>query len=203
MLELKDVATLYDLVKKGAEAQQTINALLETIKFKDKITYTHVTNVAKYSVDFAQYLNIKKEDIEILYCAALLHDIGKIGVPDNILNKNDKLNNYEFDKIKKHPQIGVEILSRISSLSKECDIILHHHERIDGKGYPCGLKGNNISILTKILTICDSYDAMTSNRPYRNGMSLEKAFEQLFINANKQFDTELVNKFKEFMVQQK
>lgn len=169
--------------------------LLNTINAKDHYTEEHSARVSNMSVAFAKYLNLKDSDIEDLRIAALFHDIGKIGIPDKILLKEGKLTNEEYDTIKLHPLIGANIIGSSDIFKHLAPIILYHHERVDGKGYPNGLNGKDIPYLAKILSICDSFDAIISKRPYKEENSLEFGIEQLKNSINKQFDKDLVNSF--------
>jgi HD-GYP domain-containing protein (c-di-GMP phosphodiesterase class II) len=127
--------------------------------------------------------------------AGLLHDIGKIGIDDAVLRKPDKLTPEEFDHIKQHPELGYRILADIAQLSDVLPAVLHHHEQWDGKGYPCKLAGDQIPYIARILAVADAYDAMSSDRPYRPGMAVERV-EQLFkLGAAQQWDAEVVNAY--------
>ncbi|MBQ9013997.1 MAG: HD domain-containing protein [Bacilli bacterium] len=169
--------------------------LLNTISAKDNYTKDHSQNVSKLCVMFANYLNLSEDDVENLRIAALFHDIGKIGIPDNILQKEGKLTNTEYETIKLHPVIGANIFSSTDIFKHIAPIIVAHHERVDGTGYPNNLKGNEIPYLAKILTICDCFDAMVSKRSYKEKMTIEYAIEQLNKGAGTQFDKELVDSF--------
>ncbi len=173
--------------------------LLNTISAKDHYTEEHSERVSKISVLFAKYLNLDEKDIEALKVSSFFHDIGKIGIPDNILLKEEPLTVSEYDTIKLHPIIGANIFSSTDVFKHIAPIILAHHERVDGTGYPSGLKGNEIPYLARILNICDSFDAIVSKRPYKEKMSLEYGIEQLKLGINKQFDGELINKFIKFI----
>lgn len=169
--------------------------LLNTISAKDNYTKDHSQNVSKLCVMFANYLNLSEDDIENLRIAALFHDIGKIGIPDNILQKEGKLTDTEIETIKLHPVIGANIFSSTDIFKHIAPIIVAHHERVDGTGYPNNLKGNEIPYLAKILTICDCFDAMVSKRSYKEKMTIEYAIEQLNKGAGTQFDRELAESF--------
>lgn len=169
--------------------------LLNTISAKDNYTKDHSQNVSKLCVMFANYLNLSENDIENLRIAALFHDIGKIGIPDNILQKEGKLTDTEIETIKLHPVIGANIFSSTDIFKHIAPIIVAHHERVDGTGYPNNLKGNEIPYLAKILTICDCFDAMVSKRSYKEKMTIEYAIEQLNKGAGTQFDRELAESF--------
>ena len=169
--------------------------LLNTISAKDNYTKDHSQNVSKLCVMFANYLNLSEDDIENLRIAALFHDIGKIGIPDNILQKEGKLTDTEIETIKLHPVIGANIFSSTDIFKHIAPIIVAHHERVDGTGYPNNLKGNEIPYLAKILTICDCFDAMVSKRSYKEKMTIDYAIEQLNKGAGTQFDRELAESF--------
>ena len=169
---------------------QTAEALATAIDAKDKYTHGHSTRVADYSVKIARALGKSEEDVRKVYYAALLHDVGKIGVPDTIINKDGKLTDEEFAQIKLHPVHGNKILSRINE-SPYLSIGAHyHHERYDGRGYPTGLKGEDIPEIARIIAVADSYDAMTSKRSYRDPLPQQKVKEELFKGIGTQFDPE-------------
>lgn len=175
----------------------TVRSLSKAIEAKDKYTNGHCENVTKYSLETAKVLGLSDEDLLTLEYSALLHDVGKIGVPSSILNKPSKLNDEEFDIIKSHPAIGYEILKDIDFLKRSALIVLQHHERYDGKGYPRGLINAELDILTRIISVTDAYDAMTSARPYRTyPLSHEEAMSILVAQAGAQFDPTVVEAFK-------
>jgi putative nucleotidyltransferase with HDIG domain len=172
----------------------TVYSLSKAIEAKDEYTNGHCENVVKYSLAIAVEMNLSVDDFKTVEYAALLHDIGKIGVPSTILNKPGKLTDEEFDIIKKHPGIGYSILKDIDFLSRASDVVYQHHERIDGNGYPNGITGENIDDLAKIISIADAYDAMTSSRSYRlTPMSDEKALSIIRDCAGTYYDKELVD----------
>ncbi|MDD3227565.1 MAG: HD domain-containing protein, partial [Tissierellia bacterium] len=146
-----------------------------------------------YAEAIAQKVGLPQGKIDLIKSAALLHDIGKIGIDKNILNKTGKLKREEFEKIKSHPEIGATIIADLSYLSNISGIIKHHHERNDGKGYPDGLCYEDIPLETSILTVADSFDAMTTDRPYRSALSLESALQELKDNAGTQFNPDIVD----------
>lgn len=169
--------------------------LLNTVGAKDNYTEKHSIRVTRLSLYFANYLTLDKKDIETLNLAASFHDIGKIGIPDKILLKEDKLTDEEFDQIKFHPTLGANIL-RVSNIFKDvCPIIESHHERYDGKGYPNKLKGEEIPYLARLLTICDSFDAIVAKRPYKEAKTIEYALEEINRGKGSQFDKNLAEKF--------
>ena len=153
----------------------TITSLAKALDGRDSYTRFHSENVAKYATAIGRKAGFNSVQLDNLRLAGLLHDIGKIGVPDVILNKPSRLTDEEFEKIKEHPSRGAEILKPISRLTEVIPAILHHHERIDGLGYPAGLKGDEIPYMARILAVADTFDALITDRPYRLGMPLEKA----------------------------
>ncbi|MCT4632613.1 MAG: HD domain-containing protein [Firmicutes bacterium] len=176
--------------------KMTVISLSNAIEANDSYTRGHCDRVRKYSVDIAKALNLTESKINTLQYCAILHDIGKVGVPSDVLNKNGKLSDEEFSIIKKHPEIGYNILKDIPFLKSSADIILQHHERIDGQGYPNGRKGDDIHLFAKIISVVDAYDAMTSSRPYRKEpLTSDKAIDQLRSNRDTQFDSKIVDIF--------
>ena len=173
----------------------TIQALNKTVEAKDPYTSGHANRVEKFAVELAKAYELPFESIENIKTASILHDIGKIGINDAILNKTSRLTNEEYNEIMRHPSIGAEIISKVDFLKDITTIVKHHHERYDGHGYPDGLVGDQIPIEACILTIADSYDAMTSDRPYRKALTAEEAFEELKRNSGTQFHPGLVEAF--------
>ncbi len=176
-------------------ALSIIYALAATVDAKDSYTYGHSRKVSEYAVAMSEMLKMPQENIRTIRAAGLLHDIGKVGVPDSILNKKLPLVDEEWKPIKAHPELGVEILRHIIDLVNCLPAIMHHHERFDGRGYPAGLKGDKIPKEARILAVADAYDAMTSPRPYREQLSSENALNELRRCAGTQFDPELVEVF--------
>ncbi|HAQ40985.1 MAG TPA: hypothetical protein DCM73_09225 [Clostridiales bacterium] len=171
----------------------TMNVLVRAIEANDPYTSGHSQRVSAYSEAIAKQLGLPQGRIDTIKSAALLHDIGKIGIDKNILNKTGKLEKDEFETIKSHPEIGATIIADLSYLVNIADIIRHHHERDDGNGYPDGLNHDRIPLETSILTIADSFDAMTTNRPYRHSLSLDDALNEIKINAGTQFNPDIVD----------
>ena len=155
---------------------------------KDMYTQKHSIRVAEITLLLAKKLNIDKEVLNLIYTAGMIHDIGKIGIPDSILNKPGKLTKEEFDVIKTHPTIGINILADFPEFNQIKNAILYHHERYDGKGYPTGLKGEEIPIIARILSVADAFDAMNSTRVYRPNLNKEAIIEQFEICKGTQFD---------------
>ncbi|HEY87093.1 MAG TPA: diguanylate cyclase, partial [Dehalococcoidia bacterium] len=176
-------------------ASSIIYALAATVDAKDHYTYGHSRKVSDYSVAIAEALSLPQDRIGTIRAAGLLHDIGKIGILDSILSKKGPLTDEEWEPIKAHPKLGVEILRHVIDLVSCLPAILHHHECYDGSGYPSGLEGNNIPLEARILSIVDAYDAMTSPRPYREQISSQQAINELKRCAGTQFDSELVDIF--------
>ncbi|MDO4282684.1 MAG: HD domain-containing protein [Clostridia bacterium] len=173
--------------------------LLKIVGAKDHFTEEHSRRVAMLCSIFAKKLKLDPKSFSDLQIAATFHDIGKIGIPDNILLNNGKLSDEEYTTIKLHPVIGANILA-VSDIYKDiCPIIYCHHERIDGKGYPQGIKGDKIPYLAKALTICDSFDAIVSKRPYKEEASIEFAISEIKKNSGTQFDKELAESFIELV----
>jgi len=167
---------------------QTAIALVSAIDAKDRYTQGHSVRVAEYSRKIAEISGKNEKECDEIYYAALLHDVGKIGIPDYIINKNRKLTPEEYGVIQSHPVIGWQILSKINKYSYLSTAARYHHERFDGKGYPDGLKGEDIPELARIISVADAYDAMTSNRSYRSHLSQEKVREELIRCSGAQFD---------------
>ena len=176
-------------------ALNIIYALAATVDAKDHYTYGHSRKVSEYAVALAEELGLPEDSIITIRAAALLHDIGKIGVPDSVLNKEETLTEEEWEQIKVHPQDGVEILRHVINLVNCLPAIMHHHEHYDGKGYPSSLKGEDIPSEARILAVADAYDAITSLRPYRQRLSPQQALDELRRCAGTQFDPELVEVF--------
>lgn len=170
----------------------SIKALAVAIDARDKYTFGHSEEVVKYARAIAKAMHLPRERIEILEHACWLHDIGKIGLPDSILNKPGKLSDEEWVKIKAHPVLGGEILNPLESLKEIVPLVRQHHERCDGKGYPDGLKEEEIPLEARIIAVADAYGAMTSERPYRLAYSPAKAKRELKKHAGHQFDSQVV-----------
>jgi len=190
------VVTIGSATETQRIAISMIFALAATVDAKDHYTYGHSRKVSQYAVAMAQVMNLPPDKISMIRTAGLLHDIGKIGIPDSILNKDGALDEQEWRQIKRHPEMGVEILRYVAELSNSLPIILNHHEHYDGSGYPTGLKGQDIPIEARLLSVADAYDAMTSLRPYHNQRSTQEAIEELERCAGTTFDPELVEIFR-------
>ncbi len=173
----------------------TISVLSNAVDARDPYTAGHSERVTQISLLLGQAINLSEAEIQDLEYAALFHDIGKIGIPDYILLKNGSLTDEEFGVIKKHPDIGVNILKTVDFIKDALPIIRHHHEKYGAKGYPDSINGKEIPLGSRIIALADSYDAMTTDRPYRKGFSHEIALEEIIQNKGIQFDDELVDIF--------
>lgn len=173
----------------------SVKSLAKSLEFKDQYTHGHSERVAEVSQMIAMRMSMPEDKIKTLYNAALLHDIGKIGVLESIINKQSRLSNDEYAEMKRHPIIGDEILAPIGSLHMERTIVRHHHERYDGKGYPDGLTGDMLSLSERIIIVADAFDAMNSKRSYRDPMPPEIIRQEIINNSGSQFDPEVVDAF--------
>jgi putative nucleotidyltransferase with HDIG domain len=173
----------------------TVEALATAIDAKDEVTHDHVYRVQVYACGLARHFGLTDAEIEALKAGALLHDVGKIAVPDYILNKPGKLTAAEFDKMKIHTVVGAQIMERVNFPYPVVPIVRHHHERWDGKGYPDSLKGEDIPITARVLTVADCFDAVREDRQYRKAMTRDEACKFLRDNAGTQFDPTVVNAF--------
>lgn len=182
----------YSVNKKVLES---IAMMLNNINLKDKYTYGHSERVVIYAKKFAIYLGLEERDKKNLLLAAYLHDIGKLEISKEILTKREKLSESEFNVLKQHPTLGVDLISNTKEFSEVVPIIKHHHEKYDGSGYPSNLKGEEIPYLARILTIIDSFDAMTSKRPYNVRKDYNQAIAELKKCVGSHFDAELVFEF--------
>ena len=178
-----------------SEVLNTIYALAATVDARDHYTRGHSKKVNEYAVALAEALNLKPSEINQLSSCAFLHDIGKIGISDEILNKPGKLTDEEWKTVKEHPQLGAAIVTHASQLAPYLPGILHHHEKYDGSGYPKGLKGTGIPLEARILAIADAFAAMTSERCHSNALSHEQTLEEIKRGAGTQFDPKLVEVF--------
>lgn len=185
----------YDLSDIDSEKVVSIKTLIAVINAKDKYTYGHVDRVVFYCTLLAEELGLTEADKQKLIYSAYLHDIGKINIPGDVLVKTERLTNEEWEILKQHPQKAVEIIQNINSLKDIIPIVLQHHERYDGAGYPSKLKGEEIHYLARALSVADSFDAMTSIRPYQPKKTYEQGIEELIRCSGTQFDPEIVKSF--------
>jgi HD-GYP domain-containing protein (c-di-GMP phosphodiesterase class II) len=174
-----------------SEEMEELKGILDKIREKDKYTYIHDVRLQEFSMKIGEMLGLSRGRIENLLYAAAFHDIGKINVPDEILNKPGKLTPEEFEYIKRHPSEGRRILEE-TLIKGVGSIIEQHHERLDGSGYPYGLKGNDITMEARIIAVVDSFDAMTSDRPYRKAMPVDAAMQELKDLVGKHYDARVV-----------
>jgi len=177
------------------EFVEALTVLAKLIEMRDSYTAGHSEKVSMWSEIVARKLGLSREGQEKIKLAARLHDIGKISIPDGILNKPAPLTEEEYAEIKKHAALGAGILSNIESLKEVSKIIRHHHEWYNGEGYPDGLTGEEIPLGSRIISVADAYQAMTSDRPYRKAFSKEKAIAELERGAGSQFDPKIVRIF--------
>ena len=203
-----DISLLKDKMEKLTKRTnqsliEAVFAFAKTIELKDQYTGEHVEKTVQYATEIAEALNLADDEIECIKQAAVLHDLGKIGISEKILVKKSRLTKEEFEEIKKHPQIGVDIIRPIKFLHNIIPLILYHHERWDGKGYPNGLKGEEIPIGARIVAIADVYQALTSNRPYRKAYSEEETLKIIKKGSGTQFDLAVVTKFVQVIQQRK
>lgn len=190
-------AWLYESIK--GNYFSTIQSLVNALEANDIFTKGHSERVRLLSLELGRHIGLDIKELEVLEHASILHDIGKIGIDSIILQKQGKLTATEYGLIKNHPQIGNEILGPIETFEGVRKTILQHHERYDGKGYPYGLKEEEISLKSRILSVVDTFDAMMTDRPYRNSISFSKVQEELRINAGTQFDPYVVSTFMEII----
>jgi putative nucleotidyltransferase with HDIG domain len=173
----------------------TVWALASAIDAKDAYTHGHSQRVARYAAALGRAVGFDDQEIERLELSAVLHDVGKIGVPEAILNKPERLTAAEMAVMRSHPEKGAEILSSIRAMRDVVPGVLHHHERFDGAGYPTKLKGQNIPLQARIILVADTFDAMTSSRPYRLALPIHVAMAELRRCSGSQFDPRLSEAF--------
>ena len=181
-IELQSTEIYHDLV----------TSVVAALEAKDHFTADHSQRVSGMAERVCRLLGLSNEQTEMIHMAAHVHDIGKIGVPDAVLEKAGPLNEAEWSMIRRHPVIGADILRRSAGLSGIADIVLHHHERWDGKGYPEGIGGPDIPLGSRIIAICDSIDAMTTERPYREILSPQECREEIRRNGGAMYDPDIV-----------
>lgn len=188
-----DNARLYEEIKEAFYA--TSSALAEAIEKRDPYTGGHTKRVLGYCMAIATHLRVSEEEMEVLRLSAVLHDVGKIGVEDKVLRKEGPFEKDEAASMRMHPQFGEEILKHIPHLKEIMPGMLHHHERVDGLGYPAGLRDDEIPLAARIIAVADTYDAMTTTRPYRKGRPAEDAVREITRCAGRQFDRNVVKAF--------
>jgi len=174
---------------------KSIHALVNLAEAKDPHTKKHSVKVVNYAALIAKCMHLSAREIEIVKLAGMLHDIGKIAIREEVLSKNGSLNGKEYEEVKKHSEIGVEIIKPLKFLSHILTSIKHHHENYDGTGYPDGLKGKSIPLVSRILAVADTYDALTSKRAYREAYTVKKAIEIMRAESDKRFDPKILEIF--------
>ena len=189
---------VFHLLSEEINELNNINKLVEE---KDMCTYEHNNRLADYSIKIGKKINLSEERLDTLYFSALFHDLGKINVPDEILKKPGRLTSEEFEFVKKHPTDGKNIVIK-TYMSKIADVIEQHHERLNGTGYPNGLKGNQILVEAKIIAIVDSFDAMISERPYKEKMAVEAVIDELKSLCDIYYDKNIVNIFEQILIEE-
>lgn len=182
----------------AALRSSAICAFNQLLDLKDLNTGVHSTRLAEWGMRVGQELGLDERELQNLEIAALLHDIGKVGIPDAILHKPAKLDPDEYALMKKHPEYGWAVLRMLPGFERAALDILHHHESYDGKGYPAGLKESEIPIVSRIVSVIDAFDAMVSSRPYRKGLPFEEAVRRLVTASGTQFDPLVVHYFLSF-----
>jgi HD-GYP domain-containing protein (c-di-GMP phosphodiesterase class II) len=186
-------ALLFENLK--AQFHETVTAMAMAIETKDRYTGGHTKRVALFAELIAKHMGLSKEQVAEIKLGATLHDIGKIGVDDKVLKKEAPLDPKEWEHMKQHPEFGYRILANVRSMKTITDGMRYHHERPDGNGYPLGLKGEEIPMIARIISVADTFDAMTSNRPYRKGLDYEVAYEEIVKFRGTQFDEKVVDGF--------
>jgi HD-GYP domain-containing protein (c-di-GMP phosphodiesterase class II) len=203
-LLLLPAVLLRRLLKRGLEVQEQTRTLLEhmadAVDLRDAYTGGHSRRVTEYTAAILQAMSVRGPEAELITAAARVHDIGKIAIPDRILNKPDRLSDDERAVMESHPRQGADFLARYPDFRRGIDIVLYHHERVDGKGYPAGLLGNDIPFGARVIAVADSYDAMTSDRPYRKGMLVSGATRILIEGRGSQWEAAIVDAFVEQVI---
>jgi HD-GYP domain-containing protein (c-di-GMP phosphodiesterase class II) len=182
----------------SALRNSVICAFNQLLDLKDLNTGVHSTRLAEWGMRVGMELGLEEQDLQNLEVAALLHDIGKVGIPDAILKKPGKLDAEEYALMKKHPEYGWAVLRMLPGFERAALDILHHHESVDGRGYPAGLKGSEIPVVSRIVCVIDAFDAMVSSRPYRVGLPFAEAVRRLNESSGTQFDATVVQSFLSF-----
>jgi putative nucleotidyltransferase with HDIG domain len=187
-------------LERDLQTEATVQTLAATIDARDRFTHGHSLRVAAYSKEMARAAGFVGTDVDVVRRGCLVHDIGKIGIPDAILGKPGPLTDDERTLMQHHPEIGYQMLRHLEWPHGVMDIVLYHHERWDGEGYPSRLAGENIPLLARLVGVSDTLDAMTSDRPYRKGFTFDRAADEIRNNAGKQFDPAMVAVFEKIEV---
>jgi len=197
LISFISAGTMLYVQKVKKDSLDLTKTLINALDSRDTYTSNHSNNVSSYAVQIAEKMKLSKDLCNVIRTGGLLHDIGKIGIPEQILTKPGRLSPEEYNIIKTHPVIGYEMLKHVDGFKKNgiLDIVLYHHERCDGKGYPKGLKGSGIPLTARIVGVADAFDAMISKRVYRNDLDLKFALNEIRRNKGKQFDPEVVEAF--------
>lgn len=198
-LEKKVMDQTQELVKSYSG---TLEAMILALDLREHETGYHSYRVTAYAINLGRHMRLSEEELSIIAKGALLHDIGKIGVPDQILLKPDKLTEEEWELMRKHPEFGYELLKKIEFLEKSAEIVRTHHERYDGQGYPSGLAGEDIPLGSRIFSVVDALDAMTSQRTYRDAMPFEEALQKVAEASGTQFDPKVVEVFMQIPIEE-
>ena len=180
--------------------KKTIDLITNTLFAKNRRELIHSKHVRVLAEALAHKMGFNEDEVNLMRLVGLMHDIGKIGIPDSILNKRGKLTLDEYDNIKKHPEIGYRILSSVNEFSEMSECVLQHHENWDGTGYPQGLKGEEIKVEARMIAVCDAYDAMVTLRTYKPVFSREEAINELIRCSGGQFDPKIVESFTDMMI---
>ncbi len=192
---LRTAAAVAERITKDRVRKYALRAYMEEVDRRGLYAEHHSVNVADHVVAIHRALGTPEQEVDRRYEAALLHDIGKLGVPPAILRKPSGLTDEEYEIVKAHAELGAEVVAAIAHLEDLAPEILHHHERVDGEGYPHGLSGDHIPLAARVLAVADAYDAMRTDRVYKAAMSHEQAAEELHRQAGSQFDAEVVEAF--------
>jgi HD-GYP domain-containing protein (c-di-GMP phosphodiesterase class II) len=177
------------------DTRQLLESMADAVDLRDAYTGGHSRRVTEYSAAILKQLGLQGPEVKLILSAARVHDIGKIGIPDAVLHKPGRLDPEEWAIMKQHPVHGANLLKRYSDFARGVEIVLHHHESWDGHGYPAGLRGQDIPFGARVVAVADSYDAMTSDRPYRAGMPMERAARILWDGRGKQWDPAIIDAF--------
>ncbi len=194
-IEAENMMYQKKIIESQSMRNQAIQSILFTLNHKNPLEKFHSERVSSFSRQIGEKLGLRYEELKELETAGLVHDVGKIALSDDILSKSGPLTTIEYEEVKRHAEIGYQMLKLVDTYSSIAEYVLHHHERWDGGGYPQGLAGSEIPLFSRIICIADAFEAMTSDRPFRKKLSLEQAIKELEDNANKQFDPHIVGVF--------